>query len=103
MNTESDEYNGFPNQETWIINLWIGDDDDLYQEARDFIVDAYTQRRSHPDKTAALADDLQSMFGNIFFEWGSSWYSDLLAAALNRVNWYELAHRYLTEYTAGNW
>lgn len=29
--TTTDEYNGWPNRETWAVNLWLGNDQDLYQ------------------------------------------------------------------------
>lgn len=86
--TNTEEYNGYPNYQTWAVNLWLTSVDqgsysqvqEMTQEARDVI---------------ALADSLEEMVteDNPYSE-KSNLYTDLLTSAINRVDWHHLARNY---------
>jgi hypothetical protein len=107
-NTNPEEYNGYPNYQTWAIALWIDNDEGI----QEYWNDVATQiRRSHntrgadeygntPDNTARydLASNLKEEHEEGIPEevnWGV--YADLLNSALGRVDWYYIAQNILDE------
>lgn len=80
----ADEYNGWTNKETWLVHLWLTneqDDDALARRA----VAALRARGDHPDnfreyvEGVVLGDEAPASLG-----------TDLVMAALGRVNWREV-------------
>ena len=93
-------YNGWKNYETWLIALWIDNEQRLQEEAR--MIARYAARKNLGDDTLpALADGLK--------QWVEDWHdvyavsekggfvSDLLNAAMSEIDWYELAEHYLED------
>ena len=93
--TGEERYNGWENYETWVVKLWIDNEeawynqwneraDELKEEGGDLI-------------TLGLSDELKEAFddGNPLEEAGV--YTDLLYSALGNVNWYEIAESILEE------
>ena len=101
------EYNGWSNYETWLVKLWIDNDQDLYntvQELAQEIKDeAPTSRQViqwHRTELEAaenmLADQLKEMIEEDNPpEDGASLYTDLMRSALSDVNWHEIAENIL--------
>jgi len=89
----NEKYNGYNNYETWLVALWIDNDEYRQCEARRIA-------RREPS-LAHLSDALK--------EWVESWdevytacdaasiVADLINAALSEVDWYELAEMYAKE------
>lgn len=81
-------YNGWSNYETWAVALWIDNDAGLYQEMHR-IARRMTEGR--------LADHIKSTIEDGAPDLEASLYSDLLNAALSKVDWYEVAQHYIEE------
>jgi hypothetical protein len=85
MNRE--EYNGWTNYETWLVNLWLSNEQGIDNFALGLCGEAETTREA--------ADRLREWIGE-----GSpddcqtGLYGDLLNAALSEVDWYEIADHY---------
>jgi hypothetical protein len=86
------QYNGWTNYETWAVALWLDNDERTYHEIRDLV-------EEHKDKELfVLADvlrdyvlDLEDIYA---VRSKTSLASDLLGAALEEVDWYEIAENY---------
>lgn len=92
---ECKDYNGWTNYETWLVNLWIGEDSQEYWEER-----AKEICRQHEDRLDAvreLADDIRASHEEMAEEIGTiGLLVDLLSGSLQNVNWREIAE-HLTE------
>ena len=85
MRNQNTTYNGWTNYETWLVNLWLTNDQDTDQEAREV--------------AAFGADALSDWVEELVLESvpPSSLASDLLSAALGWVEWYEIAESLIEE------
>ncbi len=103
--TESDSsYNGWSNYETWVVNLWLGNDEGSYSTCRSFaqrcfeeaVADQVLSRKERA--CYQLANELKEMVedGNPLAS-EASVYSDLLNASISEVNWKEIANNLLGE------
>ena len=82
--TVTTEYNGWSNRETWLVNLWLGNDMSSY----DFLQRICKKRCETWEKTEELEahfqDELEEMFD------APSFWSDILGTSLYRVDWYRI-------------
>ena len=101
-------YNGWTNYETWCVNLWLTNDQASYEywntAAREQLEAAPDSRLVWDDnylvRNAArylLADQLRDELkdADIFEE--PNLFTDLLTAALDRVDWQEIAEAFVSE------
>lgn len=77
--TVATEYNGWTNRETWTVNLWLTNDDYYYDELCDIIKDF--------DTLAEQVEELERYVRSIIGDYGATMASDVLTAALSRVDW----------------
>lgn len=86
MNDE--KYNGWSNRETWLVPLWWGD-----------CPVAEIEAESRDEAIAALAVELENIFdaSNTQAPDQPGLVSDLLAGAVARINWYEIAEHWIDE------
>lgn len=99
-------YNGWTNYETWNVALWLGESGGF----EDSEIAEYLQRAIDDDETdiraaatGSLADYLQEMHDENR-PTVTGVYADLLGAALQAVDWREIASHYVDEipvYSAG--
>jgi hypothetical protein len=97
--TESDSsYNGWANYETWLVNLWLNNDEETYNLCRSLaercFEDAVPSEVLSREERACylLANQLKEMLearNPLASE--ASVYADLINAALCEVNWREIA------------
>jgi hypothetical protein len=87
-------YNGWANYPTWAVNLWLSNDEGLYQEAT-----AMTETWSRGDHPKiVLADRFKTWVRDgLAPDLGASFAADLLGYALDQVDWLEIADAWLGE------
>jgi hypothetical protein len=101
--------NGFANYETWVVSLWMSNDQGSYEFFRELarrIRDCDNMVTAHLSKeendAVALADALREEFEVGSPTRGESTvYADLMAAALCEVDWYEIAENLLNDIADG--
>ena len=77
-------YNGFVNRETWLISLWLNNDQDSY-ELLGSVLGLRTSSTRKAEKLHNLVED--QMYD---LELEASLWSDLLSTALAKVDWLEV-------------
>ena len=76
------EYNGWTNRETWIVNLWLTNDECYYEELQAIIKNFDSEEQ---------AEELEQYVHWIIDVDEASMTTDLLSTSLGRVNWHEIA------------
>lgn len=109
MIMERKEYNGWTNYETWLVKLWLDNDQGAAEyweeEAREAMQDVVEKDTFSADdlrNSAAydLADRLKDWHENYVEEVMPSpagFLNDLINSALSEVNWEEIARHYVEE------
>ena len=89
---EDASYNGWANYPTWCVNLWLSNDEGLYNEA-------LARARSPlaaPGDRIAVADEFKTWVRDeLAPDLGASFAADLLGYALDQVDWFEIAVAWL--------
>jgi len=95
-------YNGWTNYETWLINVWMSNDEgsyELWQEtAVEYIEEAEgdTDKERAADAAADLARRLEDECEGDRPEL-TGVFADLLGSALSSVDWHEIASHLVTD------
>jgi hypothetical protein len=111
MSKQDTYYNGWTNYETWLVNLWLtneqGSDelvrewaDELMQDAIDKGCDSDSARN---DAAYELGERIKDMHEEMSPE-VTGLFADLINAALGAVNWYEIGKHFIDDidlYSAG--
>ena len=77
------EYNGYTNYETWCINLWIDNDQGLYDEVR-----SLAHESKSPYELANMIKDLVEELNPVQ---DASMFGDLMQSAIDNCNFDEIA------------
>jgi len=103
-------YNGWTNYETWVVNLWMDNNEGSYDYWREVAEDIYKNKAHQPvlnglskmdDAVYLLADRLKNDHEEAKDEilenmkLNASLWADLLGAALAETNWREIAEHLL--------
>ena len=94
MNKDEQGYNGWTNYETWLVNLWLGNEPGTEGDCRDMAVEEINGQ----DSAYQLGMTLKDYVEDILPDLGASLAADLMGAALSEVNWQEIAEHYLEDY-----
>lgn len=98
----NEKYNGWTNYETWVVNLWMDNEEgshDYWIRQASYIYRNEAEEQKYfskmEDAVCILADKLkndheESLPANL-----PGLYSDLIGAALSEVNWREIAEHLL--------
>ena len=87
----STECNGWKNYETWIVNLWIDNDQAFANYWRD--------RAEEVRDVSDLADEMQEFYTEQAEQVipSQGMFNDLFNSALREVSWYDIAENYISE------
>ena len=80
--TVATDYNGWCNRETWVVNLWLTNDECYYEELQAIIKNFDSEEQ---------AEGLEQYVHWIIDVDEASMTTDLLSTSLGRVNWHEIA------------
>jgi hypothetical protein len=101
MKMNHKEYNGWTNYETWVVNLWMDNEEGIHDYWLEVAEDAYSdeaKEQNHfskiEDAACILADRLKDHHEENRPELPGV-YGDLIGAALSEVNWREIAEHLL--------
>lgn len=108
MTATEKSYNGWTNYETWSVNLWLRNDDESYSDVRELTRKALAraQEGHHyltPEEHArlllvdAIVEYVESLEPMASILEGASMATDLLGAALDEVDWDEIAQHFLDD------
>lgn len=86
-------YNGWSTYETWLVNLWIQNDEHLYAALHADVVDA----DSLFDAREILKAWVDNEYDMYIEDHGHGLFQDLLKGALDEVDWYEIAKNWRDE------
>lgn len=105
----ADNYNGWTNRETWMVNLWMSNERGDYSYWTDRAEEALARARNEEncdldetrdDAVRDLADDLESQYAVMaeerFGELEGFW-ADVIGTFLNRVDWREIAEHWIDD------
>lgn len=89
------EYNGWTNYETWLVALWLGNDQGTYDDVRQLTKDTIeaTGKACEWQLARSLRDYVESILPDL----DASLAADLMGASLSEVNWQEIAESYISE------
>lgn len=90
MTTSTKRYNGYTNYETWCVNLWLENDEATYNAVKGM---AECEERSF-----RLANNIKEFTSGLLPDLGGTLAADLLGAAMESVNWVEIAELWYDEY-----
>ena len=104
----SDDYNGYANYETWCVCLWTDNEQGSQLAALELARECLREAAAHPNVVGGIWTEDQAArfafeerFRSLHEDGGpelpASVYSDLLTHALGRVDWTEVARRYVDE------
>lgn len=82
------EYNGWTNYETWVINLWMDNEEGSQRYWQEIATDYF--KSDGEDAASGLADRLKEEHEEALPQ-VEGFAADLLGAAMSEVNWYEIA------------
>lgn len=102
--SEDKKYNGWNNYETWLVKLWLDNDEGTDSLMREFVQDA----RENPevnqfmDYESRVQMTLKDKIKDFIEEMNpladtADLFTDLLNSALSEVDWYEIAEAYLED------
>lgn len=80
-------YNGYTNYETWLVMLWI----DNEQSSHEYWLDMAKSIDDSVQLARAMQDHFEECRENVLNEHVSLFFSDMLNAAFSHVNWMELS------------
>lgn len=103
------QYNGWKNYPTWAVNLWLSNDEELYNETRlrtrraliHADTDDLVERKVFTHDESARGELSRTLKDWVTYELapdlGATFAADLLGYALGEVDWYEIAEAWLAE------
>lgn len=102
--TQDEKYNGWSNWATWCVNLWLTNDQATYEMVKGVIAEEMSAADGERDTdcfdTAVYnaAERLHEIIDEANpIDGAASLYTDLLASALNHVDWREIVMSFTEE------
>lgn len=93
-------YNGWTNYPTWAVNLWLGNDEGLYNATTELVADILKDEPNdeplQQHTLSVVANSLKTWVCNdLAPDLGASFAADLLGYALDCVDWTEIADAWI--------
>ena len=79
-------YNGWSNRETWLVSLWLNNDESLYSQ----LLSAVEQNESASVKAEWLAERVQEQLDWHLEDQEASRWIDMIRGSFYRVDWVEI-------------
>jgi hypothetical protein len=98
MTTNNTTYNGWSNYETWLVNLWLTNEQstqDFLEHRRSILSNGNNPHKE--DLFASLIREYVEQERETWHESAASLWNDLINAALQQVDWREIARAYLEQ------
>ena len=91
----SEKYNGWTNYETWLVNLWIDNDQGLYEDAKDQAREGLRRGNSARKIGEDFGDQLETSLrdSNQWPEAGMI--ADIIATFWHEIDWEEIAEHWV--------
>lgn len=99
---EKPTYNGWSNYETWVVNLWLSNEEGSYRYWMDRTREVIAECTDDDDDRSALsrlAEELKESTHEACAIEKASLASDLMNAALGEVDWCEIARSMIEDHT----
>lgn len=90
MNTINEEYNGWTNRETWLVNLWLSNDQYTNTKVYDIANDKKASVYARADTLKDFTEDLLYQMELDTSQYLDGFITDLYTTALYRCNWSEI-------------
>jgi len=85
-------YNGWTNYETWLVNLWMDNEEGSYRGAQELARSALEDESDRDDAVQSVAEHLKEEHESAAADAvPAGVFSDLVGAALSEVDWREIA------------
>ena len=92
---ENKEYNGWTNYETWLVHLWLSNDEGSYNWARELAKELEgTMNQYGNERDDAFEEQLVELYLD---PPENGLKADMLNAAISKVNWREVREAFLEE------
>ena len=94
-----DTYNGWKNKETWLVNVWLNNDYDLYKHYISTLTEIVEKQSNVLYTNRLVIDELKEIVWEIYREEHREFglINDLIETSLNNVDWSRLAEHYIEE------
>ena len=83
-------YNGWTNYETWLVGLWLSNDQGTDQYYRELAAAHGAEGLNNGTMATAFRDSVEESLPDL----GATLAADLMGAALSEVNWQEVARSF---------
>ena len=107
----NEDYNGWSNRETWATNLWIENDQALYELAQDYTITALQEHREDNEGEGGVSCGARNCLADTFEYWitedlltleniaGNQALFNMLTdiGSLYRVDWREIADSFISD------
>ena len=96
---EDNTYNGWTNKETWLVNIWLNNDYDLYKHYVSTLTEIVEKQSNVLYTNRLVIDELKEIVWEIYREEHREFglINDLIETSLNNVDWSRLAEHYIEE------
>lgn len=94
-------YNGWKNYETWVVNIWMSNDQGGWEYWQEQAQSAWDETKDEDEACRLLAENLKESLGAVP-EGIEGMHADLLGSALRKVSWDDLAEHLISDVEKDN-